>query len=332
MIIVTGGSGFIGSNIVNGLNRLGRTDILIVDDLTDGKKYRNLIGAQFLDYHDYEDFLTDIRANKTFAKKIDAVFHEGACSVTTEWNGRYMMRNNYDYSKYLLHYCADHRIPLFYASSAAVYGGSDKFIESNSVESPLNVYGYSKWAFDQYVLQQLPAISSPVVGLRYFNVYGPKEQHKGSMASVAFHFMNQLRDHGVVRLFQGCDGYADGEQLRDFISVEDVVNVNLWFMEHGDQSGLFNVGTGKPRSFNDVANKLIALHGSGKIEYIPFPEKLRGAYQSFTQADITKLRNAGYRESFLTLEEGLRRYYQLNSSFCHPGQGLAGIQAAGSQI
>ena len=309
MIIVTGGAGFIGSNLVAGLNAAGITNILVVDDLTNGKKYRNLVGSQFADYQDYEDFLAAIKEDKTFAQKVDVIFHEGACSVTTEWDGRYMMRNNYEYSKNLLHYCQMHRIPLIYASSAAVYGSDQQFVESSLHEVPLNVYGYSKWVFDQYVLSRLSDIHSPVVGLRYFNVYGPREQHKGSMASVAFHWMNQLRDTGMVKLFEGSDGYANGEQRRDFISVEDIVNVNLWFMEHG-KTGLYNVGTGKARSFNDVAKNLIALQGSGQIEYIPFPANLQGAYQSFTEANITKLRQTGYQESFLSLEEGLRRYYQ----------------------
>jgi len=318
MIIVTGGAGFIGSNIIKGLNQLGRTDILVVDDLTDGKKYRNLGSSQILDYADYEDFMNRIIANQTFDKKIEAIFHQGACSVTTEWNGRYMMRNNYDYSKHLFHYCVGRKIPFIYASSAAVYGGNAKFSESSSHQFPLNVYGYSKWLFDQYVLSCLPSVDSQVVGLRYFNVYGPHEQHKGPMASVAFHFMNQLRDTGLVRLFEGCDGYGNGEQLRDFIFVNDVVKINLSFLYDLKVSGIFNVGTGHARSFNDLAKILIQLHGSGEIQYIPFPEKLKAAYQSFTQADITVLRKAGYSDKFSSLEEGLHRYYEsMNPVYSH---------------
>jgi ADP-L-glycero-D-manno-heptose 6-epimerase len=314
MIIVTGGAGFIGSNIIKGLNAIGRTDILVVDDLTDGTKFRNLAVSKFYDYLDYEDFLNKIVADKSLAKSVDAIFHQGACSVTTEWNGRYMMRNNYEYTKQLLHYCAKHRIPLIYASSAAVYGGNQIFKETSLNEVPLNVYGYSKWQFDLYLLQHLAKIQSPVFGLRYFNVYGPHEQHKSSMASVAFHFMNQLRATGVVKLFEGNDGYANGEQLRDFIYVDDVVKVNLWLLEHARsgrkfKSGIYNVGTGQARSFNDVAKILIAANGSGKIEYIPFPEKLKGAYQSFTQADIAKLREAGYTAAFHSLEQGLQNYF-----------------------
>jgi ADP-L-glycero-D-manno-heptose 6-epimerase len=314
MIIVTGGAGFIGSNLVKGLNAIGRTDILVVDDLTDGTKFRNLAATKFHDYQDYEDFLKRIIADESLVKSIDAIFHEGACSVTTEWNGRYMMRNNYEYTKQLLHYCERRRIPLIYASSAAVYGGNHIFNESALNEVPLNVYGYSKWAFDLYLLQQLEKIKSPVYGLRYFNVYGPHEQHKGPMASVAFHFNNQLCDTGVVKLFEGCDGYAHGEQLRDFIYVDDVVKVNLWLFEsvladYPAASGIYNVGTGQARPFNDLAKNLITLHGSGKIEYVPFPDKLKGAYQSFTQADITKLREAGYRHEFYNLEQGLKEYF-----------------------
>ena len=309
MIIVTGAAGFIGSNIIKGLNELGRSDILAVDDLTHGEKYRNLAVCKFADYQDSDDFIKHIIAATPYGEKIDAIFHQGACSVTTEWDGRYMMRNNYEYSKHLLHYCAKYNIPFIYASSAAVYGGRHDCKESTAEQMPLNVYGYSKWLFDRYVLKMLPNIASSVVGLRYFNVYGPHEQHKGPMASVAFHFMNQLRDSGVVKLFQGCDGYADGEQQRDFIFVADVVNVNLWFLNNPAVSGIFNVGTGAARSFNALAKTLIQLHGAGDVHYIPFPQHLKGAYQSFTQADIGTLRTAGYSDEFLSLEQGLRHYY-----------------------
>lgn len=314
MIIVTGAAGFIGSNLLNGLNKASRTDVIVVDDLTDGRKFQNLAISKYADYLDYEDFLNRIIAGQSFSHSIEAVFHEGACVVTTEWDGHYMMRNNYECSKHLLHYCAKRKIPFIYASSAAVYGGNRQFEETSDNEIPLNIYGYSKWIFDQYYLQQCEQINSQVVGLRYFNVYGPHEQHKGSMASVAFHLMNQLRETGVVRLFEGFDGYPDGGQLRDFISVEDVVKVNLWFMENHDKSGIFNVGTGKARTFNTLAKILIELNDKGKIEYIPFPRKLKGAYQSFTQANITKLRNSGYSEEFLTLEEGLRHYFDWMNS------------------
>ncbi len=309
MYIVTGGAGFIGSNIVKGLNAAGHTNILVVGDLTDGKKFRNLADCHYLDYQDYEDFIAAIKQGREFAEPIEAVFHEGACSTTTEWDGRYMMRNNYEYSKDLLHYCVTRKIPFIYASSGAVYGCETSFQEIPANEKPLNVYGYSKLLFDQYVRRLMPTFNSQVVGLRYFNVYGPRENHKGSMASVAFHLMNQLRDNGKVKLFEGCDGYGDGEQVRDFVYVDDVVKVNLWLAQNPQVSGVFNVGTGSARPFNVIAKTLIELYGSGELVYIPFPAHLKGAYQSFTEADITALRSAGYDQAFTSLEEGLQKYF-----------------------
>ena len=309
MIVVTGAAGFIGCNIIKGLNELGHTDIIAVDDLTDGHKFVNLAAVEYHDYIDHEDFLEMIKADHSFGKSIKAVFHQGACSATTEWDGRYMMRNNYEYSKTLLHYCLDHGIQFLYASSAATYGADTEFDDAALKQTPLNVYGYSKWKFDQYVLQHMNKAKSQIVGFRYFNVYGPHEQHKGGMASVAFHLMNQLKENGEVKLFEGSGGYADGEQLRDFIYVADVVTANLWFWEHPKISGIFNLGTGKARTFKAIAENLIQLHGSGKIKYIPFPEHLKGAYQSYTQANIKKLRDVGYDLDFTSLEEGLQQYY-----------------------
>lgn len=309
MIIVTGAAGFIGSNILQGLNRRGRTDIIAVDDLTDGHKFKNLAAARYADYIDFEDFLAKVEQNK-LPKTLEAIFHAGACSDTTEWDGRYMMRNNYEYSKKLLHYCIEHQIAFIYASSAAVYGASTVFDDQAVQQQPLNVYGYSKWQFDQYVLPWLSKADSQIAGFRYFNVYGPHEEHKGGMASVAFHLMNQLRDNNEVRLFEGTDGYANGEQVRDFVFVDDVVDVNLWFFDHPDKRGIFNVGTGQARSFNAIAHRLLELHGQGDLRYVPFPEHLKGAYQSYTQADITSLRQAGYDQPFLRLEEGLQQYFQ----------------------
>ncbi|MBW1677174.1 MAG: ADP-glyceromanno-heptose 6-epimerase [Deltaproteobacteria bacterium] len=308
MIIVTGGAGFIGSNIVKGLNERGRSDILVVDNLSDRTKFRNIADCKIQDYLDKEDFLERVKAGSDFSTSIEAVFHQGACSVTTELDERYMMRNNYEYSRKLLHYCLQRRIPYIYASSASVYGAGKVFKEAREHEKPLNVYGHSKFLFDQYVRQLLPDAKSQIAGLRYFNVYGPREQHKGSMASVAFHFNNQVLAEGKVKLFEGGDGYADGEQRRDFIYVGDVVDVNLWFMGHDDKSGIFNVGTGRSQSFNDVARAVIAYHGHGEIEYIPFPEHLKGRYQSFTEADISALRETGYAAPFKSVEEGVRRY------------------------
>lgn len=310
MIIVTGGAGFIGSNLVKGLNGFGYTDILIVDDLTDGHKFENIVDLQYFDYMDQDSFLKYIQSDADFPDTIEAIFHEGACSNTTEWNGKFMMINNYDYSKDLLHYCLEREIPFIYASSAATYGNNTTFIEAVENERPVNVYGYSKFLFDQYVRRILPEAASQIVGLKYFNVYGPREAHKGGMASVAFHLNNQLRENGVVKLFTGTDGYADGEQRRDFIYVGDVVTVNLWFLEHPEISGIFNCGTGRSEPFNNVAKAVLDWHGRGKLEYIPFPEKLKGHYQSFTQADLTNLREAGYDGEFKTVAEGTKEYLE----------------------
>ncbi len=307
MIIVTGGAGFIGSNIVKTLNQQGRTDIIIVDNLTDGTKFRNIVDCDIADYWDKDDFLNRIQTN-TGLPNIDVIFHEGACSSTTEWDGKYMMQNNYEFSKSLLHYCLDHSISFIYASSAATYGGNKQFTESREYENPLNVYGYSKWQFDQYVRSLNLDSQTQVIGLRYFNVYGPREQHKGSMASVAFHLHNQILKGENPKLFEGCDGYDNGGQLRDFIYVDDIVAVNLWLFAHPEVSGIFNVGTGKAQSFKDVANAVIDFHQKGQIEYIPFPDHLKGSYQSYTQADMGKLRTAGYDAPFKTVQEGVALY------------------------
>lgn len=307
MYIVTGGAGFIGSNIVQRLNQLGHQDILVVDDLTDGHKFVNLADLQLADYLDKATFLEKIKRDEDFASKITAVFHEGACSTTTEWDGRFMMENNYEYSKAVLHYCLDRKIPLSYASSAATYGGSSEFKETPEYEKPLNVYGYSKLLFDQYVRRLLPQAQSQVVGFRYFNVYGPREGHKGSMASVAFHLNNQIKDTGKVKLFAGCDGYADGDQRRDFIFIDDLVDVKLWAKDAG-VSGIYNLGTGRSEPFNAIAEAVLSWHGKGELEYIPFPDHLKGAYQSFTQADISTLREAGCQQQFSTVAEGVSKY------------------------
>ena len=310
MIIVTGGAGFIGSNIVKALNQRGCSDILVVDNLENGVKFKNIADCEIMDYMDKEDFLAKVQAGASFGAKVAAIFHEGACSSTTEWDGRFMMRNNYEYSKALLHYCLDNKVAYLYASSASVYGGGSVFKEERHYEEPLNVYGYSKFLFDQYVRRLLPQAKSQVAGFRYFNVYGPRESHKGSMASVVFHHDTQIRQDGKVRLFRGTDGYGDGGQRRDFIYVGDAVAVNLWFMDHPDKSGIFNLGTGRSQPFNDVARAVIAYHGGGEIEYIPFPEHLKGRYQSFTEADISALRAAGYSAPFKSVEEGVQLYME----------------------
>ncbi len=327
MIVVTGAAGFIGSNLLMGLNAAGEREILAVDDLSDGTKFRNLADADIADYMDKDAFLARVESGDL--PKIEAVFHLGACSATTEWDGKFMMDINYRYSQLLLHYCQSKRIPYLYASSASVYGmGADGFSEDRACERPLNMYAYSKFLFDQYVrrlgLDTPPApkkrgratqassratrAPSQVVGLRYFNVYGPREQHKGGMASTAFHFNNQIETDGECRLFAGSGGYKDGEQRRDFIHVDDVVAMNLWFREHPDKSGIFNCGTGRAQPFNDIGRAVIDWHGKGRINYIPFPENLVGRYQSFTQADLTQLRATGYERKFLTVGQGVKRY------------------------
>ncbi len=307
MIIVTGGAGFIGANLVAALNAKTSEPVMVVDDMSDGHKFVNIADLQIADYLDKDDFLARIAAGEDFGQ-ISAVFHQGACSTTTEWDGRYMLHNNFEYSRQLMWYCDARRIPFIYASSAAVYGASQSFTEHPRNELPLNVYGYSKLLFDQYYRRHATSLKTQVAGLRYFNVYGPREQHKASMASVAFHFNNQLTDTGKLRLFEGSDGYANGEQQRDFVYVADVVAVNLWLAEHPSVSGVFNCGTGRAQTFNDVANAVIDFHGRGEIEYIPFPDHLRGAYQSFTEADLAQLRATGYDGDFRAVAAGVSDY------------------------
>ncbi len=321
MIIVTGGAGFIGANLVKGLNKRGLNNILIVDDLSDGNKIRNIESCDIQDYMDRSEFIKCIEQGMEFGGPT-AIYHQGACSDTMETDGRYIMEVNYEYSKSLFHYCGNNSIPFIYASSASVYGGGSVFKEEPECEQALNAYAYSKLLFDRYVRRNRSASEAQVVGLRYFNVYGAGEQHKGRMASVAYHFFNQYQENGKVKLFAGSDGYADGEQLRDFVWIDDVVKVNLHFLEHPEDGGIFNVGTGRAQSFNDVAttvlNTLEAQQLStaewvaqGKIEYIAFPEALKGKYQSYTQADLSKLTMlCDYNAPFATVEEGVGTYVQ----------------------
>ena len=326
-IIVTGAAGFIGSNLVRALNERGITDIIAVDNLTRAEKFKNLVDCEIADYLDKADFIQRIQQGD-FDGGVRAILHEGACSDTMETDGRYMMENNYRYSAILLDWCLEQSVPFIYASSAATYGGGSTFREERACEGPLNVYGYSKFLFDQIVRQRLPEatmVAEQVVGLRYFNVYGPREQHKGRMASVAFHHFGQFQAEGKVRLFEGSHGYPNGGQLRDFVFVEDVVRVNLHFLDHPEKSGIFNLGSGRAQSFNDVAAAVVngcrALKNEaalsleeivrqGFLEYVPFPDALKGKYQAYTQADLTHLRAAGYDAPFAPVEEGVSRYVQ----------------------
>lgn len=311
MIIVTGGAGFIGSNLVEGLNNEGERDILVVDDLVDGQKCLNLSDLDFSDYMEFDDFgqiIQDCNQSGADFGEIECVFHQGACSDTTEWDGRYIMANNYSYSKHLFDYCAARNIPFIYASSASVYGAGADFYEVRANEHPLNMYAFSKFAFDQRVRSRMSQVESQVAGLRYFNVYGPREQHKGKMASVAYHFNNQILADGECRLFEGSDGYGNGEQQRDFIYVADVVAVNLWLWRNPQVSGIFNCGTGKSQTFNDVADAALKWHDTGKKRYIPFPGELAGRYQSFTEADMSSLQQVGYDTPFASVEQGVPVY------------------------
>ncbi|MDD3524870.1 MAG: ADP-glyceromanno-heptose 6-epimerase [Candidatus Cloacimonetes bacterium] len=312
MIIVTGGAGFIGSNLVAGLNNEGFGEILIVDSLGRSEKYKNLRGLRFEDIMDKSFFRDRLRSRKFDGKKIEAVFHQGACSDTTNCDGDYMLDNNYAYSRELLDYCLSGHIPFIYASSASVYGtGGDGFREAPVCEFPLNLYAFSKLLFDNYVRRTIDHAESQIVGLRYFNVFGPQENHKWRMASMVFHAFNSIGTSGTVRLFEGSDGYGPGEQRRDFLAVEDALKVNLFFLEHPEKSGIFNCGTGRSRSFLDLAKAVIKSVGEGKIEHIPFPEDLKGKYQSFTKADLSRLRSAGFVADFSSLEEAVERYVAL---------------------
>lgn len=321
-VVVTGAAGFIGSNIVKGLNARGIDDIVAVDDLTKGDKFRNLADLRIEDYVDADEFY-GLFAEGAFGQ-VEAVFHEGACSDTMETDGKYMMDNNYGVSCSLFESCQEQGTRLLYASSAAVYGGSETFRESPEFELPLNVYGYSKLLFDQRMRREcgpgFANVQSQVAGFRYFNVYGPREQHKQRMASVAFHQFHQFHEIGKVKLFGEYGGYGPGEQQRDFVFVDDVVAVNLWFFDHPTKSGIFNLGSGRAQPFNDVALAVVnTLHGAdyatpaaaardGRIEYVPFPDALRGKYQCFTQADLTALRDAGCDHAFADVATGVAQY------------------------
>ncbi|MEG1834456.1 MAG: ADP-glyceromanno-heptose 6-epimerase [Burkholderiaceae bacterium] len=319
-IIVTGAAGFIGANNVAALNARGERDIIAVDNLGKADKFNNLAECEIADYIDKREFIDLVRSRKL--TKPAAVFHQGACSDTMESDGRYMMDNNFRYTLELFRWCQRERIPFIYASSAAVYGMGPVFAENRANERPLNVYGYSKFLFDQVLRRELPSLTAPVIGLRYFNVYGPREQHKGRMASVAFHQFHQYRESGKVKLFEGSHGYPNGGQQRDFVHVDDVIAVNLHFLDR-PVSGVYNCGSGRAQAFNDVAltvvNTLREASGKlalslaeaaaqGLIEYVTFPEALKGKYQAFTQADLTQLRAAGCTHEFQTVQQGTASY------------------------
>ena len=324
-IVVTGAAGFIGSNLVKGLNARGIDNIIAVDDLTQGDKFRNLADLQIADYIDAADFYERF-ANGGFGH-VEAVFHEGACSDTMELDGKYMMANNYSLSCYLFRACQKQNTRLLYASSAATYGGSNTFSESPEFERPLNVYGYSKLLFDQFLRRELgmgfEKAQAQVAGFRYFNVYGPREHHKARMASVAFHQFNQFQAEGKVKLFGEYGGYGPGGQMRDFVYIDDVVAVNLWFFDHPEKSGIFNLGTGRAQPFNDIACSVVnALRNNqgqallsleemvrgGMIDYVSFPEALVGKYQSYTQADLSVLRATGCMHEFADVQGGVSAY------------------------
>ncbi|OHX20962.1 ADP-glyceromanno-heptose 6-epimerase [Chromobacterium sphagni] len=322
-IVVTGAAGFIGSNLVKGLNQRGITDIIAVDNLSNADKFHNLVDCEISHYLDKHEFL-HLLLDGEYEGELAAILHQGACSDTMNHDGKYMMDNNYQYTLALFDYCQHEEIQFLYASSAATYGKGTVFKEERQHEGPLNVYGYSKFLFDQVLRQRIKeGLASQAVGFRYFNVYGPREQHKGRMASVAFHHFNQYREHGKVKLFGGWDGWGDGMQSRDFVSVEDVVKVNLHFLDNPGKSGIYNLGSGRSQPFNDVAEATVnacrrhegkpaltldEMVQQGIVEYIAFPDALKGKYQSFTQADIAKLREAGYAAPMLSVGEGVDRY------------------------
>jgi len=310
--VVTGAAGFIGSRIVAALNRRGISEIIAVDNLEKSVPLRNLAGSKYRDYLHHREFLD------RFDGPFEAVFHQGACTNTLLHDRAFMMKSNFEFSKELLAKCQSAGTPLIYASSAAVYGAGPEFREEPACEHPLNVYGESKLVFDQHVRGR-GRLAAQVAGLRYFNVYGPNEAHKRTMASMAFHGFHQYQKNRNIRLFTGSGGYGPGEQLRDFVYVDDVVDVNLWLVENRGVSGVFNCGTGRAQSFNQLAAAVInAARGTrlpleqlvkeGLIRYIPFPEGLMEKYQSYTQADLTRLRAAGYAGRFRSVEQGVAAY------------------------
>lgn len=301
MLLVTGAAGFIGSNVLEALNGHGEDNILAVDDLTDGRKCQNLVGKHFADYMDSAELL----AAKSLPK-FDGIIHLGAISDTQFSDGRVLMENNFLFSKRMLALAEKHGCPIVYASSASVYGdGTRGFIEHVECEKPKSPYAFSKWAFDQYVRKLSEHITVPVVGLRYFNVYGPGEAHKGSMTSFAYRCFRAIKAGKKIQVFEGSQNF-----LRDFVYVADAVDITLFFLQ-ANASGIFNVGTGEAKSFLELAETIAEVTSSEPIEFIAFPESMRAGYQAYTKADLTKLRLAGWTDQFVSLKEGVERYWQI---------------------
>lgn len=310
--IVTGGAGFIGSNIVAALNARGEMDILVVDILGRDEKWKNLVGLAFADYVEAAEFRRALHEGKLGGASV--VFHMGACSATTEKDASYLIDNNYRFTRELCDWCRQVGARFIYASSGATYGdGSLGYSDDDAVTPtlrPLNMYGYSKHLFDLWALRT--GMLNEIVGLKFFNVYGPREDHKGDMRSVVNKAYGQILHDGAVKLFKSYNpAYRDGEQVRDFVYVKDAVDVCLWFAEHREANGLFNVGTGVARTWLDLARAVFAaMDREPCIEFIDMPEALRGKYQYRTEADIRKLRRAGYTAPMTSLEDGVRDYVQ----------------------
>lgn len=316
--IVTGGAGFIGSCIVRALNDAGIEDIIIVDNIAQTDKWKNLSNKHYVDYIHKSNFFDRLPK----LTNVEAVIHLGACSCTTESDFDYLWNNNFIYTRTLWNYCVETNIPFLYASSAATYGNGEMgFDDCGDIDAllPLNGYGYSKQLFDQWVKHQAKKFPPQYVGMKFFNVYGPNEYCKGDMASMVFHGYRQIQKEGIVRLFRSYrTDYADGWQLRDFVYVKDVCKVVIWLLEHREVSGLFNIGTGYAQSFYELAEALFdALGLEIKIKYIDMPEHLRAKYQYYTQAEMVKLRSMGYEEPFLNVQQGVSDYVKnhLNKGF-----------------
>ncbi len=313
MFIVTGGAGFIGSALIAALNKRKITDILVVDDLAASHKWKNLRSLSFADYVEKDDFLEMVIENR-LTGDIEAVFHLGAATSTTETDASYLIKNNYEYSKLLAQWATSVGIRFIYASSAATYGdGSAGFSDDEGkIEDlrPLNIYGYSKQLFDLWAKRA--GLLKNIVGLKYFNVFGPNEYHKQEMRSFVIKAFEQINVTGKVRLFKSHrPEYKDGEQLRDFIYVKDAVDMTLFFLDNPKAGGLFNIGTGKARTWNDLVSSVFDAMGKKlNIEYIDMPDSIRNQYQYFTQADINKLRNAGYENQTTSLEDAIKDYVQ----------------------